>query len=491
MTADHREKTVVVIGAGIAGIATAIRLAVKGLNVSVYEANSYPGGKLTEFVSSGFRFDAGPSLFTMPQYVDELFRLAGKQPSDYFRYKKLDTVCRYFYEDGTRLTAWADPEKLADEIALNTRDTRESVTRFLKKSREIYDITHHIFLEKSLHRLGSYLNRQTLQSVLRFGQIDAFRTMNQANASHFHDSKTRRFFNRYATYNGSNPYQAPATLNIIPHLEQHFGAYFPEGGMHAITSALVRLAEELGVEFHYQSRVDEILYNHGEVKGVRVNEAMIPASSVISNMDVWFTYRKLLKGIQLPERILNQERSSSALIFYWGIKGTFKELDLHNIFFSEDYEKEFSAIWKKKSIDIDPTIYLNISSKFREEDAPKGSENWFVMINVPANEGQDWDSLIAEARMNIIKKLSRMLKRDIAPLIAVEEILDPRQIESRTSSYQGSLYGTSSNGRFAAFLRHPNFIRAIKGLYFAGGSVHPGGGIPLALLSAKIIDDNF
>lgn len=491
MTAIHHKKTVIVIGAGIAGIATAIRLAVKGLRVSVYEANAYPGGKLTEFSSSGFRFDAGPSLFTMPQYIDELFLLAGKRPADYFRYHKLDTVCRYFYEDGTQLTAWADADKLAGEIALKTRDTRESVLRFLKKSRDIYDITHHIFLEKSLHRINSFMNRRTLKSVLRFGEIDAFRTMNEANERYFHDSKTHRFFNRYATYNGSNPYQAPATLNIIPHLEQHFGAYFPEGGMHAITESLVRLAEDLGVRFYYNSRVEEILYEKGRVTGVRVEDAIAEASYVVSNMDVWFTYRKLLKGIKLPERILKQERSSSALIFYWGIRGSFKKLDLHNIFFSEDYEKEFSTIWKNKTIDEDPTVYVNISSKYCRDDAPEGAENWFVMINVPANEGQDWDRLIAEARSNIVTKLSRILKQNIAPLIVVEKILDPREIESRTSSYQGSLYGTSSNGRFAAFLRHPNFISALKGLYFAGGSVHPGGGIPLALLSAKIIDDNF
>lgn len=487
----YQEKPTIVIGAGLAGIAAAIRLAVKGYKVSVFEANSYPGGKLTEFESSGFRFDAGPSLFTMPQYVDELFTLAGKTPTDYFRYQRLEAICRYFYEDGTRLTAWSDSDKLADEIALKTRDTRESVKRFLRKSRDIYDITHHVFLEKSLHRLDSYLSKKTLKSVFRFGEIDAFKTMNEANEKYFHDDKTRRFFNRYATYNGSNPYQAPATLNIIPHLEQHFGAYFPEGGMHAITESLVALAEDLGVRFYYNSVVDEILYEQGQVTGVRVGAESFFAPHVISNMDVWFTYRKLLKGIKLPGRILSQERSSSALIFYWGIRGIFKELDLHNIFFSENYEKEFSTIWKGKSIDEDPTVYLNISSKYCQTDAPEGSENWFVMINVPANIGQDWDRLIAEARSNIIKKLSRILNQDIGSLIQVEKVLDPKEIELKTSSYQGSLYGTSSNGRFAAFLRHPNFIGSVKGLYFVGGSVHPGGGIPLALLSAKIIDDKF
>ena len=480
---------VIVIGAGIAGIASAIRQAVKGHEVAVYEANAYPGGKLSEFRSGDFRFDAGPSLFTMPQYVDELFSLAGKNPKDEFTYEELETVCRYFYEDGTRINAWANRDKLAEEIALKTKDPASSVHQFLDYSARIYDITHAIFLEKSLHRLRSFLNWETLKAVFRFPKIDPFRSMNTANTDFFTDDKTIRFFNRYATYNGSNPYKAPATLNVIPHLEQHFGAYFPKGGMVAITQSLVKLAENLGVKFNYQARVEEILVEDKKVKGIRLNGEIIPADRLISNMDIWFTYRQLLKKEGAPKRILSQERSSSALIFYWGVKAEFPELDLHNIFFSEDYKKEFAAIWEQQAIDADPTIYVNISAKYQTEDAPKGAENWFVMINVPANTGQNWDKLIAEARKNILQKLSRMLNRDIAPLIVTEEILDPRSIEQKTASYQGSLYGTSSNNQFAAFLRHANFSSKIKELYFVGGSVHPGGGIPLALLSAKIVDD--
>ncbi len=480
---------VIVIGAGIAGIASAIRQAVKGHEVAVYEANAYPGGKLSAFRSGDFRFDAGPSLFTMPQYVDELFTLAGKNPKDEFTYEKLETVCRYFYEDGTRINAWANRDKLAEEIALKTKDPASSVHQFLDYSARIYAITHSIFLEKSLHRPRSFLNWETLKALFRFQKIDPFRSMNTANTDFFTDDKTIRFFNRYATYNGSNPYKAPATLNVIPHLEQHFGAYFPKGGMVAITQSLVKLAENLGVKFNYQARVDEILVEDKKVKGIRLNGENLPADRVISNMDIWFTYRQLLKNEIAPKRILNQERSSSALIFYWGMKAEFPELDLHNIFFSEDYKKEFAAIWEQQVIDVDPTIYVNISAKYQIDDAPKGAENWFVMINVPANTGQNWDELIAEARKNIIHKLSRMLNRDIASLIVTEELLDPRSIEQKTASYQGSLYGTSSNNQFAAFLRHANFSSKIKDLYFVGGSVHPGGGIPLALLSAKIVDD--
>ncbi|MGZ3755811.1 MAG: 1-hydroxycarotenoid 3,4-desaturase CrtD [Mucilaginibacter sp.] len=486
----HKQQ-IVIIGAGIAGIATAIRLAVKGYQVEVFEANGYPGGKLSEITRDGYRFDAGPSLLTMPQYIEELFTLAGKQTTDNFTYQQLDTICNYFYEDGTRLNASANAENFISEVAKVTGEAPASVTRHSNNSATIYNTANPVFLQRSLHRLKTYLNRDALKSVFPYPKIDAFRTMHEANESFFKDKHMVQFYDRYATYNGSNPYTAPATLNVIPHLEQHFGAYFPAGGMYSITTSLVKLAEELGVKFHYNSKVEELVLDKGNVTGIKLKGEFITADLVVSNMDVWFTYHCLLKQYPklFPKRILQQERSSSALVFYWGISKQFKELDLHNIFFSADYKAEFDHIWKQQTIYHDPTVYINISSKYKPDDAPDGCENWFTMINVPANTGQDWEVLIADARQNIIQKLSENLAVDISKLIVSEQVLDPRGIESKTSSYRGSIYGTSSNSQFAAFLRHANRSSKIKNLYFCGGSVHPGGGIPLCLLSAKIVSE--
>ncbi|MFC3560666.1 1-hydroxycarotenoid 3,4-desaturase CrtD [Pedobacter jamesrossensis] len=484
----------IIIGAGIAGIASAIRMAVKGYEVEVFESNSYPGGKLAEINLHGFRFDAGPSLFTMPQYVDELFALAKKNPSDYFQYDKLGEICRYFYEDGLNLTAWTDINKFADEIEQKTNSSAEEIKKFLNKSETIYSVTHKVFLERTLHKLNSYLHWDTVKSVFRFGQIDAFRTQSKANEAFFNDERIVQLFNRYATYNGSNPYQAPATLNVIPHFEYHFGAFLPKKGMYSITTSLVKLAEDLGVKFQFNTKVEEIVFKADgrgiKVEGVRNNGQIHKANFVISNLDIWFTYKNLLKDFKAPKKLLSQQRSSSALIFYWGMKNEYPELGLHNILFAENYKAEFDSIWKEQTICSDPTIYINITSKHIKADAPKGCENWFVMINVPANNGQNWDEFIIKAKENIIQKLNRILKKNIADDIVCEQILDPRSIEIKTGSYQGSLYGNSSNNQFAAFLRHPNFSSKIENLYFCGGSVHPGGGIPLALLSAKIIDDN-
>lgn len=478
-----------IIGSGVAGLASAIRLAVMGYQVDVFEANGYLGGKLTEIDVEGFRFDAGPSLLTMPELIDELFTLAGKNPRDYITYQRLPIVTKYFYEDGTEIDAFAEVDKLAAEINRKTGEPAEHVLAYLNKSRELYDLTEHIFLKSSLHESDTFMNTKALQTGLQLHKLDLFRTMDKANRKRFNDPRIVQLFDRYATYNGSNPFQAPATLNIIPHLEFNMGAYFPEGGMHSITKALVKLGEELGVKYHLNVKVDAIMFDKKKAWGLGVDGEIYEYDLVVSNMDIVNTYRKLMRALDEPEKTLNQPRSSSALIYYWGVGKQFPQLDLHNIFFSADYQEEFNHLFKLKTIYSDPTVYVNISSKYSPSDAPVGAENWFVMVNAPNNSGQDWKAIRKETEEKVLAKLSRMLGEDIGKWIIADDYLDPLLIESRTSSYQGALYGSSSNNRMAAFLRHANFHSHLSGLYFCGGSVHPGGGIPLSLMSANIVAD--
>lgn len=480
---------VAIIGSGIAGIATSIRLANKGYEVEVFEANDYPGGKLSEIKSNDFRFDAGPSLFTMPDYVDELFELAGENPRDHFNYQKIDTICEYFYEDGTHVSAHANHEKFAEEIETKIGEPAQNILNSIEKSAFLYNHLGDLFVRRPIHSIKTLLSKDAFKSYRQLHKLDFFRTMNEANEAGFEKEKTTQLFNRYATYNGSDPYQTPATMNIIPHLEFSIGAFFPEGGMINITRSLFELAKRCGVKFHFSQKVQEILVDKKNASALKIGDETIAFDHVVSNMDMVNTYKKLLPNTYHPKRLLKQPKSSSALIFYWGIQKKFDQLDLHNIFFSNDYKAEFDHIFNKKGIYHDPTVYINITSKFNKSDAPEGAENWFTMINVPNNSGQDWDKLIAEAKTNIITKLSRMLDVDLSGLIATEEILDPRTIESKTSSSQGALYGNSSNNKYAAFLRHSNFSSKIKNLYFCGGSVHPGGGIPLAISSAKLVAD--
>lgn len=489
MKKNNISKHVAIVGAGIAGLSAAIRLQSKGYKVTVFEANNYPGGKLTAFEGNGYRFDMGPSLFTMPQFVEELFAIAGRNHQDYFNYIRKEVVCNYFFEDGTTFTAHANPEDFAAEAEAVFKVNKQAVLDYFKRSKTKYDLTAGLFLEKSLHKFSTYLNSQTVKAIFNLSVLDINSTLNEVNEKLIKEPKLVQLFNRFATYNGSSPYLTPGIMSMIPHLEQHFGTYFPKGGMHQITMSLYNLAREIDVIFQFETKVEEIITENNNATGVKVNNNVIPFDIVVSNADVVPTYRKLLPKHKAPEKTLSQPRSSSALIFYWGIKHSFENLDLHNIFFSEDYKTEFDYIFNKKTVHHDPTVYINITSKDEPTDAPEGCENWFTMINVPSNTGQDWDTIIKEARTNIIKKLSGLLNKDIEALIEYEFVLDPRGIESKTQSYQGALYGASSNNKFAAFLRHPNFKNSIKNLYFCGGSVHPGGGIPLCLLSGKIVSE--
>ncbi len=492
-------KSAIIIGAGIGGLAAACRLAAQGHRVTVLETASSFGGKAHELLLTAdttghpYRFDTGPSLFTLPELVDDVFRAAQRDPAAYFRYDRLDPVTAYFFADGTHLTAWADPARLAQEVETKLGVPAARVATHLRRAQRVYDGTAPTFLGRSLHRLGTYLHPEVLRAVAAIPQMGLLRTMHGANhRATGGEPRLTQLFDRYATYNGSDPYRAPATLNLIPHLEFGRGAYYPTypvPGIHAIPVALHRLAVELGVTFRFNEAAEEILVSAGRVTGVRTAAATYAAPVVVSNADVVPTYRRLLPHQPAPERTLRQPRSSSALIFYWGIGRTFPALDLHNIFFSDDYRAEFAAIFGAHLPPTDPTVYVNITSKRTPTDAPPGHENWFVMVNVPHDQGQDWPALLPPLRAAILRRLTTALGTEIEPLIRAERTWTPPQIAADTSSFGGALYGASSNNPLAAFLRHPNFSSRLPGLYFCGGSVHPGGGIPLCLLSARLVGE--
>ena len=477
-------KTANVIGAGIGGLAVAIRLAKKGYKVTVFEKNSYAGGKLSELKLDGFRFDKGPSLLTLPSLIDELTLLSGS--SEKFDYQKIETITHYFYEDGTRLNAPSNIEDFATEIKEKLNEKKESVLQYLNTSKFYYETTADLFLNQSLSQIKNFLNLKTLKGILRAPRLSLLSTMHEKNQETFENEKTVQLFNRYATYNGSNPYKAPALLNIISHLEFGLGAFIPKKGMHQITDHLLKLTKEVGVNIKLNEQIEEIVVENNKATGIKSNSVKYKSDIVVSDIDIHSLYKHLLPISYFPKKHLNQEKSSSAYVFYWGISKEFPELGLHNILFSNDYKKEFDLLFESQSPTSDPTIYINITSKYCKEDAPLSSENWFVMVNVPHNK-QSKIEYTEGLRRNVVAKINRILKTDIEKYIVVESKLNPIDIENQTSSVGGSLYGNSSNNRFSAFMRHSNYSSKIKGLYFVGGSVHPGGGIPLCLLSAKIV----
>jgi phytoene desaturase len=468
-------------------LAAAIRLAASGHAVTVFESNATAGGKMAELQVGDFRFDMGPTVLTMPQYVDELFELCGEDPRTHFNYQRLDPVFRYFYADGTVMETPADTDRLVDELARKTDVDPNAVREFLARSKVKMELTDPVFLQRSLHDWRSYFDRPTWRGILNFDKIEAFTTMAKANARLFRNDKVAQLFNSYASYNGSDPYQAPATLNLISHYELTLGAYYPAGGMYALTTALAKLAERQGVRFRFQCPIERIMVQYGKAKGVMTAEGAEPFDVVVSNADAKSTFDRLMPDVRRPSWTLDRPRSSSVIVFFWAMDGEHSDLHVHNMFMSNDPKEEYRHIFSLQDVCDDPTVYVSVSSKMNRADAPLGCENWFVMVSVPHDSGQDWDALVAKTRTNVLSKLQQHLGGDLEERILKEEVMDPRDIAQRTSSAMGAVFGNSSNDMFAAFLRHPNFSRQVRDLYFCGGSVHPGSGIPLCLLSAKIM----
>jgi phytoene desaturase len=315
--------------------------------------------------------------------------------------------------------------------------------------------------------------------------IGAFQSLYRFNKSHFDKERTAQMFSRVATYNGSNPYQAPGTLALINHVEYGIGAYYPHGGMIAIRDALAALLNDLGVEVRLTTKVDKFHVFQNRVLGVKVKDEKIPFDRVVSALDIAYAKEYLFSRDLMEPKMRSKSLGMSAMVFQWGIKGNFPQLDLHNVFFSKKYRKEFDSMTRKQPYH-DLTLYVYVSSKRKADDAPPGHENWFVMVNVPCDQKQDWDKIRDFTRKSVLQRLSSDLGCDVESLIVNENVMTPLHFEKATRTYAGALYGQHSNSVFSAFRRYPNKHPRIHGLYFCGGSVHPGGGIPICLHSANI-----
>ena len=486
---NHSEK-VTIIGSGIAGISSAIRLAAIGKEVSVYEANNYLGGKMYEWNHEGFRFDMGPSVFTMPEYVEDLFKLCGKDPADYISINRPELPFNYFFDDGLTLNFYSDVEKLIHEIASKTSDDENAIRSFLDNIETKFDLTNTVFLQNSLHILSNYLSKEAFRGLLNFRKVEVFKSMDDANKKKFTDEHTVRLFNSFASYLGSNPFKAPGVLNVISHFQLNAGIYLPNGGMRSIINALVSLAKEMGVQFHLNSKADEIKVENNKVKGIKVNGNFIESDIVVSNIDVYNAYKQLMPGQKGPSLVLDHPKSHSVLVFLWGMKKSFPQLTLHNMILANDMQDEYNTMFKNADIGNDFTSYIYVSSKVNTTDAPAGCENWYVLINAPhISDGQNWDIITSRVRKRLLERLAIVLGEDVSPYIAFEKIQDPRHLAAQTNSAFGAIYGNSFNSKFSVFLRHSNFSSKIKNLYFCGGTVHPGGGVPLSILSSKIVAD--
>jgi phytoene desaturase len=480
-----KQKRVVVIGGGLSGLAVAVRLAARGALVTVCEQGQTFGGKMNRWESAGFRFDTGPSLITMPWIFAELFEAAGSRMEDYLRVVPVHPICEYVYPDGTRFTYTASiPDWLETVRQLDRRDV-DGFLRFLRLGAQLYELSKDTFLR---HRPADWW-RQTNPASLRYMPWRyGWGNYNRMVASHFHSPYLRQLYNRYPTYVGSSPYRSPATFALIPYLEYTFGGWYIEGGLYQIVEGLVSLAKEKGATMLLNAPVEQIERSGSRVTGVVLADgSRLPADVVVMNGEA-ANVRGMLEEKPISTPLAEEERSMSGLVFLFGIRHTQPQLHHHAIFFSEDYHREFQEIFEERRFPTDPTVYLNTASRSDRGVVPGGEgETLFVMANAPACDADLWEAdQIAVARQRVMARLRAGGFPDISSEIAVEEVWTPRRIATRYRMPGGAIYGTHSHGWRYAFLRPSNRDTKTQGLYYVGGSTHPGGGTPTVLISARI-----
>jgi diapolycopene oxygenase len=485
-------KRVVVIGAGLGGLATSIRLARAGYEVVVLEKNEQVGGKMDSWHSLGYTFDTGPSLLTMPFVIRDLFNAAGRDLAEYIDMVPVDPICRYDWPDGSRMDASADIGRTERQMEMLDRTDAANLRRYLHHGKRIYDAAVNPFLMSPFGSMNLGDIIVGLKHIRALPRIDAFRPLNDAVEEYFTDPRIRQLFNRFATYNGSSPYLAPATLSIVPYIEFMMGGWYLRGGMYSLAGALSRIAGELGVEIRTRTAAGLIEHEGRKVIGVRTaQDEFIKADVVVCNADALYAQRHLF-GTDDPPR--EAEPSLAGFVLLLGAHRTWPALAHHNVFFSRDYRAEFDQLFHERRPADRPTIYVCNTSATDPQHAPAGCSNLFVLVNAPPLESQeagrenvDWDSYTSSYRDIVLDELECRGLTGLRGAIETEKAITPAEFSRQYNAYRGSIYGTSSNSRFSAYLRAPNKSRKYHNLYFAGGSSHPGGGIPLVLLSGGIV----
>jgi phytoene desaturase len=477
----------VIIGAGVGGLSAAIRLAAAGREVIVYEKNSTPGGKMSQVVQDGFRWDTGPSVITMRPVFEALWAAAGRSLSDSLTLLPVEPLTRYFYRDGVVLDAVRDLAQMAEQIEqIEPRDV-EGYLRFLAFAARLHRITSPVFIYDEPPTLRSLRKADPLDAL----RIDPLRTLDQTVRRHVRSPHMRMLLNRFATYVGASPYLAPATLAVIAHVELNGGVWYPQGGIYRIAEAMLALAQDLGVEVRTACGVQEILVQNGRADGVVDCDGHTQrAAAVLSNLDVTTTYSTLLppsdKVTARRKSLVARETSCSGFVLLLGVEGESPELAHHNILFPADYRAEFRDIFGRGLPPADPTLYVAITSKSDPSHAPPGCENWFVLVNAPpTNAGFDWRSQAPAYRDHVMARLAAS-GFDVRDRLRSEQMLTPLDLERMSGAWRGALYGISSNKAINAFRRPHNRCPDLPGLYFAGGTTHPGGGVPMVTLSGRL-----
>jgi phytoene desaturase len=476
-------KRVVVIGGGLGGMAAALRLAHMGMRVVLCERCETLGGKMNVWESGGYRFDTGPSLITMPWIFEELFTLAGERMGDHLALVRVKPLARYVYPDGTTFDYTTELPAWLDTLRSIERSDEDGFMRFMQLGASIYELSKATFLKQYP---TSPPDTGALEALRHFPIRGAWGNYHASVCKHFKSPYLRQLFDRYPTYVGSSPYKCPATLAIIPYIEWAYAGWYVSGGLYRIVDVMSRFLDRAGVETRTHATVTRIVTQNGRATGVELEDGTtFSADIVVMNGDASCTAQLLDRD--RPNELPLRDRSLSGFVWLVAIRGELPEMHHHTVYFSNDYQREFAELFDERQFPNDPTVYVNIPSRTDRSRAPLGGETLFIMANSPATGDTRWDDAeVFRAKSRVLERLAASGFPDISARIVSDTVYSPRTIAEKYLMPGGSIYGQHSHGWLKAFLRPRNKDNHVGGLYYVGGSTHPGGGTPIVLLSAKI-----
>jgi diapolycopene oxygenase len=478
------KKKVIVIGSGLGGISAAISLAQEGYDVSIHEKNDKIGGKLNVLKAQGYSFDLGPSILTLPHLFERLFTRSGKRMGDYFSIRPLRPHWRNFFEDGKVVDLYPEPEKMAEE-ARKVGEDPANLVKFLEYSAGLYDLTNEGYFEQGLDTSAEFREFYGLGKFLKF---DLFRSMHGGVARYLKTRHMRDIFDYFIKYVGSSAYHSPAFMNCMPTIQYRYDLWYVDGGLYHIALGLGRLMDELGIQVHLNSAVTEVRKEGSRVTGLVANDTFHPADIIVSNMEVIPAYEKLLAEDDAFLKTLEKyEPSCSGLVLELGLDRQYPQLAHHNFLYSDHQKKHFHTVFRKRELPPDPTIYLVAASRTDPTVAPPGCDCLKILPHIPHIDDKrplTRDDYLA-FKERVVDKLERMGLENLRQHTVFEHCWTPLDIREQYNSNKGSIYGVVSDRFKNLAFKAPKQSVRYPNLFFVGGSVNPGGGMPMVVLCGQ------
>ncbi len=483
-----KRQTAIVIGAGIGGIATAARLAREGFRVTVLEKNEKPGGRANQINRDGHRFDVGPTLFLMPEVWEETYAALGEQLSNHLELKRIDPTYSVYFEDGQRIELTSNLGKMQAQLEKFERSGFTNFLAYMAEGSRYYKLSLEKFLGRNFRTLFEFFSLRNLPLLFQLKALGR----HYANTSRFFkDEHLRAAFTFQNMYLGLSPYDAPATYSLLQYTELAEGVWYPMGGMYRAIESLIGIAEKLGVRFFYNTPVAKIKINGSAVEGVITEDGREFTGDIfVGNADLPYVYRELLPDEAEAARLSKKLYTCSTIMFYWGVDKQYPQISHHNVFLGGDYRGSFERIFKDHELPAEPSFYVHAPARTDPAAAPQGEDSLYVLVPVghlDEEHEQDWDGLVRRARETVFRRLAKdMGIQDLEAHLKFEIVYQPETWKQRFNLEKGAAFGLSHNFAQVGYFRPHNRHAKYGNLYFVGASTHPGTGLPIVLLSAKL-----